>query len=91
MTYYDCCYSYKYCIPQDYGLAATTPGNLKSDEIFFKVTSVVDAYTTLPGKAVKYVDELPAAIALDMYSVKIVDLTGLIRLDELIKNARSEC
>ena len=55
------------------------------------MTSAVDAYTTLPGKAVKYVDVMPAAIALDMYSVKIVDLTGLIRLDELIKNARSEC
>lgn len=75
---------------QDYGLKATTPGNCKSDEIFWAVTTVVDRYTTLPGKALKYVEQLPSAIVLDFALVKIVDLTSLIQIDEITTYARSK-
>ena len=35
---------------------------------------MVDLYTTLPGKRMKYVDELPNAIVLDLSLAKIIDL-----------------
>jgi hypothetical protein len=61
---------------------------VKGDEVYYRVTTEVDTYSTLPGKVMKYVHDLPAAIALDFLYVKLIDLTGLIRLDGLIKNAR---
>lgn len=74
---------------QDYGLPALGPAReVKGDEEYFRVTTAVDTYSSLPGKTMGYAHELPAAIVLDFFNVKIVDLTGLIRLDELIKNAR---
>jgi hypothetical protein len=54
------------------------------------VTSVVDRYTTLPGKALKYVEQLPAAIVLDFASVKLIDLTSLVQIDEITAFARSK-
>ena len=54
------------------------------------MTSVVDRYTTLPGKALKYVEQLPAAIVLDFASVKSIDLTSLVQIDEITAFARSK-
>eukprot|EP01035_Chromulina_nebulosa_P020825 gene20825-26993_t len=74
----------------DYGLAPTTPGNLKSDALFYTITSTVDRFLTLPGRGKEYADELPAAIVLDLVGVKIIDLTALIRLEESVKFARKK-
>ena len=75
---------------QDYGLAPTTPGNLKSDALFYAITTTVDHFLTLPGRGVEYADELPAAIVIDFADVKIIDLTALIRLEESVRFARSK-
>ena len=76
---------------QAFGPAAVDGAPSRNDELFFSITSTVDSYISLPNKSAEYVEELPSAVVVDFKLVRVIDLTALIRLKEIVESARGLC
>ena len=73
------------CVWQD---VAGPAGQTANDRLFYQISSSLDMFFGVNYKAQEFVEVLPQALAVDFGLVRIIDLTALIRLDEMLKAAR---
>jgi len=59
-----------------------------SEKIYHRVSNSFESVFAV--KSINYVSELPRAIALDLSSVKVIDLTGLHSFEEILHEGRSK-
>jgi len=61
-----------------------------NERIVYTIAKTVDTVLVVPGKTFEGVDELPDAIVVDFNLVRFIDLTAMIRIDEMCAAVRSE-
>ncbi len=67
----------------------TAESSSRSEKIFQHVTTTLDQHLK-PLDQLAVVDVLPSAIVVDMSMLRVIDLTGLLTLEEVLNEARAK-